>query len=192
MEDGKQDPKVETPVEGQTPETVIKDDKNPLDVLKETVSQSAHELGLSENEISLMTTKELQSYADKAVTQAIKTREERLKKQQEEEKLKQDKKYEELLNMKDAELNHLKLERETLELLNDKPKEFMPLLTAPDIEGRKTQLESLESLINSQVKKRVEEMERGSFKTESKPSEIKPESFKTPEEALTKIFEQQK
>jgi hypothetical protein len=190
MEEEKQVQEVETPVEGQTQETAVKDDTNPMDVLRETLVQSAHELGLSEDEIKLMTTKDLQSYVDKAVTQAIKTREERLKKQQEEEKLMQEKKYEELLKMKDEELKKLQLERETLDILTEKGKgkEWMNLLTAPDIDGRKKQLETVEALIDAEVKKRVEELEKGSFKAESKP--VEPAKFKNAEEALDAIFTQ--
>jgi len=194
MAEEKQAPEVETPtneMEGQSQETALKDDNNPMDVLRESLIQSAHELGLSEDEVKLMTTKELQSYVDKAVTQAIKTREERLKKQQEEERLKQEKKYEELLKMKEEELKRLQLERETLDLLTEKGKgkEWMDLLTAPDIEGRKKQLETIESLIDNEVKKRVEELEKGSFKAESKP--VEPQQFKSAEEALDAIFAQQ-
>ncbi len=190
MEEEKQAQEVETPKEGQTQETAVQDDKNPLDVLRETVAQSAKELGLSEDEIALMTTKELQSYVDKAITQAIKTREERLKKKQEEEKLMQEKKYEELLRMKDEELKKLQLERETLDLLTEKgkSKEWMSLLTASDIEGRKKQLETVESLIEAEVKRRVEALEKSSFKAESKPVET--QKFQNAEEALNAIFAQ--
>jgi hypothetical protein len=88
----------------ETKENVIYDDKDPKEVLK----SMAEQLNIDAEGYELLSKTELQSLIDQKITNAIKTREENLKKQQEEEKLKQEKQWEELLKRKESELLEVK------------------------------------------------------------------------------------
>jgi len=92
----KQGPEVINSDEGVTQETVdevVHDDNDPIEVLKAMATQ----LGVAD--IHLLTEKELRSIIDREVTKAIKTREEKLRKEQEMKLLQEQGKYEELLKL---------------------------------------------------------------------------------------------
>lgn len=74
---------------------VIKDDNDPVELLKAYAMQ----LGLPLDDLQIMTKKELQSFVDRQVTQALKTREEKLRKEEERKRLETEGKYQELLRL---------------------------------------------------------------------------------------------
>jgi len=76
-------------------EEVLHDDTDPIEVLKATAQQ----LGIDIDEVQILSKKELQSLIDRQVTQAIKTREEKLKKEEEKRRLETEGKYQELLRL---------------------------------------------------------------------------------------------
>lgn len=92
----KQEPERVNSSEGtvqETVEEVIHDDTDPIEILKATATQ----LGISD--VHVLTEKELRSIIDREITKAIKTREEKLRKEQEMKLLQEQGKYEEILRM---------------------------------------------------------------------------------------------
>lgn len=79
---------VPEPEQGQEAVTqeALKDDQDPKEVLKAMLQQ----LGVPPEEYEILSRRELQSLLDKKISEAIKTREQNLKKQQEEERLKRE------------------------------------------------------------------------------------------------------
>jgi len=75
---------------------------------KDALITKAKELGINADEYEFLTKEELQKLIDKKVTEAIRTREENLKKKQQEEELRAKAQYEELLKMKEQELLNMK------------------------------------------------------------------------------------
>ena len=75
---------------------------------KSLLIDKAKELGINPDEYEFLTKAELQKLIDRRITEAIKTREENLKKKQQEEELRAKAQYEELLKMKEQELLNMK------------------------------------------------------------------------------------
>ncbi|EKF49526.1 hypothetical protein H17ap60334_04922 [Thermosipho africanus H17ap60334] len=186
----------EQPVENTNQEEAIKDDGDPIEVLRETAIQ----LGLNPEDVAIMTKKELQSQIDKAVTQAIKTREEKLRKKAEIEKMKEKGQYEQLLRQE---------RREALEDLKNTylqakglPLEFGALITVDPLvdkslsEAKEELVEAVESItakineiIEAKVNERLKTLESGTFTSTKNAEKVLPND---PKEALRQLFTQKK
>lgn len=176
--------------EGQgevTPEEkseVVYDDNDPIEVLKATAKQ----YGLNEDEIAIMTKKELQSFLDKKITEAIKTREENLKKKMEEEELKKKQQFEELLKLREREL--LELKKQVLIQNSGLPSELAKLVEGETEEQIKEKIATLQDLwqktIETSVQKALEERLKG--KTPTAPKE---QALNLSREALRKMTPEQ-
>lgn len=179
-------------------EEVVYDDQDPIEVLRATAIQ----LGLDPEEVAIMTRKELQSQIDKAVTQAIKTREEKLRKKAEIEKMKEKGNWEQLLRQERAEaLEDLKRTHLQAKGL---PEEFAdliditPLLDKSLSEAKETLIEAVErvasklnELIEQKVNERLKTLERGTFTTAIPEGELpksRDELLKLPYEKQVEIF----
>jgi len=160
------------------------DDNDPIEVLKATAKQ----YGLSEDEITIMTKKELQSFLDKKITEAIKTREENLKKKMQEEELKKKQQYEELLKLREKEL--LELKKQVLIQNSGLPSELAKLVEGDSEEQIKEKIATLQELwqktIEASVQKALEERLRG--KTPAAPKE---QTLNLSREALKKMTPEQ-
>lgn len=184
------------PAENTNQEEAIKDDGDPIEVLRATAIQ----LGLNPEDVAIMTKKELQSQIDSAVTRAIKTREEKLKKQAEIEKMKEKGQYEQLLRQERKEaLEDLK---NTYLQAKGLPNEFGALINVDPLvdlsltEAKEQLLDTLESvakkldeLIEARVNERVKNMETGTFTNTADIQKTLPDN---PKEALRAIFNQKK
>lgn len=176
-------------------EEVVYDDQDPIEVLRATAIQ----LGLDPEEVAIMSKKELQSVIDRRVTEAIQTREKKLRKQAEIEKLKEKGQWEQLLKQERAEaledLKHTYMQTKGL------PEEFAdliditPLLDKSLSEAKETLTEAVErvasklnELIEQKVNERLVSLEKGSFRTNETPLEELP---KTREELLALPYEKQ-
>lgn len=160
-------------------EEAIHDDKDPLEVLKATAEQ----LGLDPNDIAIMTQKELQAEIDRRITEAIKTREAKLKKQQEYKEKQKLGQYEELLReerveaLKDLKTTYLTAKgvpQEISELIN-----VSKLADKPLTEGKEELVKMVDTvakvfndLVEQRVAERIKNMEAGTFNAgrEQKPA----------------------
>lgn len=144
---------------------VENDDKDPVEVLR----QVAEELGVKD--VKLLTEKELRSTIDREVTKAIKTRDEKLKKEAEKKLLEEQGKYEELLKLERVEaLENLKKEFLTMAQL-EKFEEFIDVKAfaeKPLADGTAELKEMLNGLkefvddvVEERVKQRIAEMQKG-------------------------------
>ncbi|ABR31305.1 hypothetical protein SU69_07400 [Thermosipho melanesiensis] len=179
-----------------TNEEVLYDDKDPIEALKAT----AIELGLNPDDVAIMTKKELQSQIDRAVTQAIKTREEKLKKKAEIEKMKEKGQYEQLLRQE---------RREALEDLKNTylqakglPQEFGVLITVDPLvdksltEAKEELVDAVETIatkineiVEAKVNEKLKTMESGTFTGTKNTEKALPTD---PKEALKQLFSQKK
>ena len=188
---------VATQSEAEEPnEEALHDDEDPRQALLET----AAELGLNPDDLVLMTKAELQSYVDRAVTKAIKTREEKLKKKAEIEKMKEKGQWEQLLRQERAEaLEDLK---KTYMKAKGLPEEFADLVdTAPLLdkslaEAKEGLIEKIDmiaakinEIIEAKVNERLKALESGTF---TKPEESAPPLPENPKEAMRQIFRKHK
>jgi len=161
------------PQQGQEAVTqeVLKDDQDPKEVLKAMLQQ----LGVSPEEYEVLSRKELQSLLDKKITEAIKTREQNLRKQQEEEKLKQEKQFEELLKMKEREL--LELKKQLLIRESGLPPELSELIDGSNEEEIKTKIEkamaTYQKLVEERLKQELEQRLKGKTPAQSKENNLK-------------------
>jgi hypothetical protein len=183
---------VNQPAEG---EEVLYDDKDPIEALRAT----AIELGLNPEEVAIMTKKELQSQIDRAVTQAIKTREEKLKKKAEIEKMKEKGQYEQLLRQERKEaLEDLK---NTYLQAKGLPLEFGALITVDPLvdkslsEAKEELVGAVETIagkineiVETKVNEKLKSLEAGSFTQTSNIPETLP---KTRDELLSLPYEKQ-
>lgn len=117
-----------------------------------------------------LTPQELQSKIDSAITKAIKTREENLKRQQTEDKLKAEKKYEELLNLKEQELEQMKqqavqaqVDQKVVTLLAEKKlnPEYNQFIKATTNDEAELQIINLERLIVAERKAALDTAQGG-------------------------------
>ena len=83
----------ENPTEVEEEEVIHDDD--PVEILRKT----AEELGLNTDDLVFMSRADFQSELDRRITQAIKTREEKLKREAERKRLEEEGKYQELMRM---------------------------------------------------------------------------------------------
>jgi len=176
----------------QEEDEALHDDEDPKQALLET----AKELGLDPDDLVFMTKKELQSYVDRMVTQAIKTREEKLKKKAEIEKLKEKGQWEQLLRQERAEaLEDLK---RTYMQAKGLPEEFAelidvsPLLEKSLSEAKETLTETIEriagkinEIVEAKVNEKLKQLESSTFTT---PEESRPPLPNNPDEALKQLF----
>lgn len=134
----------------QQKKDVIYDDKDPKEVLK----AMAEQLGINAEEYEVMSKSELQSLIDQKITSAIKTREENIKKQQEEERLKQEKQWEELLKRKESELWEIKKR----ELIRDSglPVTLAKLIQGNSEEQIKESIETLKSALEEVTQEKLQ------------------------------------
>lgn len=152
----------------ETNEEVLHDDTNAFDVLKET----ARQLGLSDEEVAIMSKKDLQSYVDKQVTQALKTREEKLKKEEERRNLEMEGKYQELLRLERKEA--LEDYKNALVKANNLPDFVAPLIDVSpfadsNFSTAKQQVEekvkefatAFSQFLDAQLQARIKEMQKG-------------------------------
>jgi len=170
------------------------DDKDPMEVLKATAIQ----LGLNPDDVAIMTKKQLQSYVDSAITKAIKTREEKLKKQAEIEKMKEKGQYEQLLRQERKEaLEDLK---KTYLQAKGLPEEFGVLITVDSLADlslteAKEQLtnvlntvaQKVNEIVEAKVSERLKAMEKGTFTNQQNIKKTLPDN---PKEALKQLFEE--
>ncbi|OOC42185.1 DUF4355 domain-containing protein [Thermosipho sp. 1074] len=182
-----------TPQE-QKPEGVEYDDQDPMEVLRATAIQ----LGLNPEDVAIMTKKELQSQIDRAVTQAIKTREEKLKKQAEIEKMKEKGQYEQLLRQERKEaLEDLK---NTYLQAKGLPEEFGVLITVDPlvdltlsdakeelVKKVDTVASKINEIIETKVNEKLKTMEKGTFTQQPNTTQPLPNN---PREALRQLFEE--
>jgi len=176
----------------------IHDDKDPLEVLK----AEAIQLGLNPEEVAIMSKKELQAYVDRMVTQAIQTREQKLRKQAELEKMKEKGNWEQLLRQERAEAledlkrTHLQakgLPEEFAELID-----VTPLLDKPLSDAKESLTEAIgritskiNELVEAKVNERLKTLERGTFTTAIPEGELpksRDELLKLPYEKQVEIF----
>lgn len=176
----------------------IHDDKDPLEVLK----AEAIQLGLNPEEVAIMSKKELQAYVDRMVTQAIQTREQKLRKQAELEKMKEKGNWEQLLRQERAEAledlkrTHLQakgLPEEFAELID-----VTPLLDKPLGDAKESLTEAIgritskiNELVEAKVNERLKTLERGTFTTAIPEGELpksRDELLKLPYEKQVEIF----
>lgn len=134
------------------------------------------------------TKKKFQSYLDSKITKAIKTRETNLQKMQEEERLKQEKKFEELLKMKEKEILNYKKQV----LIRDKglPAEIAELIDGETEEEIVTKLEkaqqAYQKLVEERLKQELEQRLKG--KT---PQQKQENTVKITKDMLKKLTPQQ-
>jgi hypothetical protein len=183
---------VNQPAEG---EEVLYDDKDPIEALRAT----AIELGLNPEEVAIMTKKELQSQIDRAVTQAIKTREEKLKKKAEIEKMKEKGQYEQLLRQERKEaLEDLK---NTYLQAKGLPLEFGALITVDPLvdkslsEAKEELVGAVETIagkineiVESRVNEKLKQLEAGTFREKPQATSELP---RTKEELLNLPYHKQ-
>ena len=143
----------------------------------------------------------LRSEVDKAVTKAIKTREEKIRKEEEikkeEERLKAEKKYEELYKMKEAELNKEKEEIESQKRrlrietklnekgLNSKLADYLDLNKVDESDVIEQFAKELEGLVNARIEKLNKDAQTSVAGTSKKRADNKQNDAK---EALQKIM----
>lgn len=156
----------------------------------------------SEPEEKKFTEKDLQSYADKRVTDAIKKsetkyqqqldemkREIEMSKLSEKERVEAEKKHrEEELQKREKEIADKQLQLDTLAFFNEKkiPNEYLEIIQPiANLEGRKKAVETINKIVEEQVNAKVKEMEKGSFTDTQGNSQTLP---KDPKEAIKHIF----
>ncbi|AKI98176.1 hypothetical protein IX53_00690 [Kosmotoga pacifica] len=182
----------EAGAEANETQEAIHDDQNPMEVLKATAEQ------LGVKDIHIFSEKELQSIIDQRVTQAIKTREERLRKQQEIEKMKEKGQYEQLLReerraaLEDLRAAHLQakgLPADFAELVNLDDLLDHSLTEAKDklLSKIDTIATKLNEIIEQKVTEKLKSMEQGTF---TSPESQTPTLPKDPHEAIKQIFQQ--
>jgi hypothetical protein len=185
----------EQPVENTNQEEAIKDDGDPIEVLRATAIQ----LGLNPEDVAIMTKKELQSQIDSAVTRAIKTREEKLKKQAEIEKMKEKGQYEQLLrqerkealeDLKNTYLHAKGLPNEFGVLINVDPLADLSLTEAKEqlVSTLDSVAKKINELVEAKVNEKLRSLEVGSFTQTSNIPETLP---KTRDELLSLPYEKQ-
>ncbi|MBB6061892.1 hypothetical protein HNP65_000314 [Thermosipho japonicus] len=183
------------PVENTNQEEAIKDDGDPIEVLRATAIQ----LGLNPEDVAIMTKKELQSQIDSAVTRAIKTREEKLKKQAEIEKMKEKGQYEQLLrqerkealeDLKNTYLQAKGLPNEFGVLINVDPLADLSLTEAKEqlVSTLDSVAQKINELVEAKVNEKLKSLEAGSFTQSSNIPEALP---KTRDELLSLPYEKQ-
>lgn len=163
---------------------VVYDDNDPIEVLRAT----ARQYGLSDEDIAIMTKKELQSFLDRKITEAIKTREENLRKKMQEEELKKKQQFEELLKLREREL--LELKKQLLIKESGLPSELANLVEGETEEQIKEKIAALQELwqktVQAHVERALEERLRG--KTPAAPKE---QPLALSKEALRKMTPEQ-
>lgn len=164
---------VPEPEQGQEAVTqeALKDDQDPKEVLKAMLQQ----LMVPPEEYEILSRRELQSLLDKKISEAIKTREQNLKKQQEEERLKREKQFEELLKMKEREL--LELKKQLLIRESGLPPELSELIDGSNEEEIKAKIEkamtTYQKLVEEKLKQELEQRFRGKTPVQSKDNSLK-------------------
>lgn len=156
--------------EGVT-QDVLKDDQDPKEVVKSMLQQ----LGISPEEYEVMSKKELQSLIDRKITEAIKTREQNFRKQQQEEQLKKEKQFEELLKMKERELFEMK--KQVLIRDSGLPPELSVFIDGTNEEEIKEKIETLKTtlqrLLEDRLKQELESRLKGKTPTQPKENNIR-------------------
>ena len=151
---------------------------------KDALITKAKELGINPDEYEFLTKAELQKLIDKRVTEAIKTREENLKKKQQEEELKAKSQYEELLRMKEQELLNMKKKLLITQAgLNENLAEFVDGSTEEEIQKK---IELLQKQITEAAQSLVQQKLKGTAPTQP----LQPEGTVT-KEALKKMTPEQ-
>ena len=131
---------------------------------KDALITKAKELGINADEYEFLTKEELQKLIDKKVTEAIKTREENLKKKQQEEELKAKAQYEELLKMKEKELLNMKKKLVVTQAgLSEEVAELVDGSTEEEIQKK---LEILQKQINETAQAMLQEKLKGKLPTQ--------------------------
>jgi len=160
---------------------------------KDALITKAKELGINADEYEFLTKEELQKLIDKRVTEAIKTREENLKKKQQEEELKAKAQYEELLKMKEKEL--LNMKKKLLVTQAGLSEEVAELVDGSTEEEIQKKLEILQKQINETAQAMLQEKLKGKLPTQP----TKPEGTVTKEmlksmtpEQINKLWEEGK
>ncbi len=177
----------------ETDAEVIKDDNDPVEVLK----AYAQQLGLSLDDLQIMSKKDLQSFVDKQVTQALKTREEKLRKEEERKRLETEGKYQELLRLERKEA--LDEYKSVLVRSSGLPEFFADLIDTSSftdlqfVEAKSKLEEHVHALserfnqyIESVVQSRLKEMQKGTAIPSG--SSAKVSTPKTLEEQLKQFF----
>lgn len=179
--------------QGAKDKTVIQDE------LKQTDTE---EKKPEEKQEAKFTEKDLQSFADKRVTAAIKKKEAEYQKQiddikhelelsklSEKERAEAEKKHrEEEQKKREQEIAERELRIETLEYFNAEkiPNDFSKIIEPiKDLDKRKEAVGSIQKMIDEQVTEKVKEMEKGSFTGSRGTGEPMPNN---PKEALGQIF----
>jgi antitoxin component HigA of HigAB toxin-antitoxin module len=174
---------------------VIKDDNDPVEVLKAYAMQ----LGLSLDDVQIMTKKELQSFVDRQVTQALKTREEKLRKEEERKRLETEGKYQELLRLERKEaLDEYKSVLVKSSGLPDFITEMVDTSAFVDLqfaeakarleERIRTLAEQFNQYIESLVQSRLKEMQKGTAIPSGSSAKVNTQVPKTLEEQLKQFF----
>ena len=137
---------------------------------KDALINKAKELGINADEYEFLTKEELQKLIDKKVTEAIKTREENLKKKQQEEELKAKAQYEELLKMKEKELLNMKKKLFVTQAgLSEEIAELVDGSTEEEIQKK---LEILQKQINETAQAMLQEKLKGKLPTQPTKPEV--------------------
>ncbi len=142
---------------------------------KDLLAELAAERGLQPSELEVLPKKELQALIDSKITQAIRTREEKMKKAAEEEQLKAEKRYEELYSLKTKELEEerLRLEDEKRSLEQERvathiksslaeaklESDWAEYITAKDSKSAEKAVELFSKRLNAHVDRRIKELQ---------------------------------
>jgi len=142
---------------------------------KSLLIDKAKELGINPDEYEFLTKAELQKLIDRRITEAIKTREENLKKKQQEEELRAKAQYEELLKMKEQEL--LNMKKKLLVTQAGLSEDVAELIDGNSEDEIQKKLEVLRKQINDAAQALLQDKLKGKLPTQP----IKPEGTITKE-----------
>lgn len=172
------------------------------DEQKQTGIEGTHGTDETKTEEKKFTDKDLQSFADKRVTDALKKSEEKYQQQiddlnrkiemsklSEKERVEAEKKHrEEELQQREKAIAEKQLQLDTVTWFNENkvPHEYLEIVQPiGDLEGRQKAVGTINKIVEEQVNARVKEMEKGSFTGSRGTGEPIPNN---PKEALGKIF----
>jgi hypothetical protein len=170
----KKEEQVVAPESGDAQEEVIHDD-DPVEILKKT----AEELGINTDDLVFMDKKSFQSEIDRRITEAIKTREEKLRKEAEKKRLEEEGKYQELLRLEREEF--LNAHKEALVKAYGIPSEFADLIDVASLSTKpfaeaKQELEQKFAIIKQKfdeyLAKKIEEQQKANQKGTVTPSNV--------------------
>lgn len=171
-------------------EEVLHDD-DPVEILRKT----AEELGINTEDLVFMDKKSFQSEIDRRITEAIKTREEKLKREAEKKRLEEEGKFQELLRMEREEF--LSAHKAALVKAYGIPDEFADLVdvtslsTKPFAEAKQEleqKIEIIKRKFDEYIAKKVEEQQKAAQRGTVTPSNVAAATANSLEAKLAQKF----